>query len=90
MKLADVKSSTYIDFDKEYSTKDPEFKFDDHLRKSKYKNTFAEFYVPHWSEEAFVIKKVSWTYVKEDRVGEDIAGTFYEKLLQNVKEKIIG
>ena len=58
MKLADVRSSTYIDFDKEYNTKNPEFKVGDHVRKSKYKNTFAEFYIPNWSEEAFVIKKV--------------------------------
>ena len=51
MKLADVRSSTYIHFDKEYNTKNPEFKVGDHVRKSKYKNTFAEFYVPNWSEE---------------------------------------
>ena len=91
MKLADVRSSTYIDFDKEYNTKNPEFKVGDHVRKSKYKNTFAEFYVPNWSEEVLWLKKLkniaSWTHVIEDRVGEDIAGTFYEKLLQNVNQK---
>ena len=38
-------------------------------------------FVPDWSEEVFVIKKVKntvlWTYVISDLVGEDIVGTFY-------------
>ena len=35
MKSADVKSSTYIDFDIENNNKDPNFKVNDHVRKSK-------------------------------------------------------
>ena len=58
MKSIDVKSSTCIDFDVENYDKDPEFKFDDHVRISKFKNTFAKDYKPNWSEEIFVINKV--------------------------------
>ena len=42
MKPVDVKSSTYIDFDKENNDKDPEFKVGYHIRISKYKTIFAK------------------------------------------------
>ena len=58
MKPADVKSSTYIDSSKEISDKDLQFKIGDIVRMSKYKNIFAKGYVPNWSEEVFVIKKL--------------------------------
>ena len=55
----------HIDFKKEVNDKDPKFKVGDHVRISKYKNIFAEGYIPNWSEKVFVIKKVkntvSWT-----------------------------
>ena len=41
--------------------KDPEFKGGDHVRISKFKNVFAEGYIPNWSEEIFVINKVQNT-----------------------------
>ena len=67
MKLVDVKSSKYTDFDKRNNKEDPKFRVGDHVRISKYKNIFAKFYVPEWSEEVFVIAKVKntvpWTYV---------------------------
>ena len=53
MKPADVKSNTYINSGKEINNKDPKFKVDDHLRISKYIDTFAKSYVPNWSEEVF-------------------------------------
>ena len=59
MKPADVKDNTYIDSNKEVNEKDLKYKVDDHARISKYKNIFAKGYTPNWSEEAFVIKKVS-------------------------------
>ena len=37
---------------------DPIFKIGDIVSVSKYKNIFAKGYVPNWSEELFVIKKV--------------------------------
>ena len=57
MKPVDVKPSTDIDFKKE-NNEDPKFKVCDHVTLSKYKNIFAKDYVPNWSEEVFVIKKV--------------------------------
>ena len=85
MKPVDVKDNTYIDFKKEITNKDPKFKVGDYIRISKYKNTFAKGYVPKWSEETFIIKKVKntmpSTYVINDLNDEKIVGTFYEKEL---------
>ena len=61
MKSVDVKSSTYIDFNKENNKKDPRFEVGDHVKLSKYKNIFAEGYALNWSEEVFVSKKVKNT-----------------------------
>ena len=89
MKPIDVKDNTYINTSKEINNKDPKFKVGDHVRISKYKNIFAKRYMPNWSEEVFVIKKVKntvpWTYVINDLNGEEIIGTFYEK---NCKRQI--
>ena len=67
MKLVDVKSGSFAEFNEEYNEKDPKFKVGDHVRISNYKNIFAKGYIPNWSEEVFVISKiqntVSWTYV---------------------------
>ena len=91
MKPVHVKSSIYIDFNKENKKEDPKFKVSDHVRVSKYKNIFAKGYVPNWCEEVFVIKKVKntvpWTYVISDLKGEEIVGTFYEKELQKTNQK---
>ena len=61
MKPVDVKPSTYIDSSKETNDKDPKLKIGDIVRILKYKNNFAKSYVPTWSEEVFVIKKVKNT-----------------------------
>ena len=91
MRPVDDKDKRYIDFEKEVNNKDPKFKIGDHVRVSKYKNIFAKGYMPNWSEEFFVIKKVKntvpWTYVINDRNGEEIIGTFYEKELQKTNQK---
>ena len=90
-KPIDVKDNTYIKTSKEINNKDPKFKVGDHVRISKYKNIFAEGYMPNWSEEVFVIKKVKntipWTYVINDLNGEEIIGTFYEKELQKTNQE---
>ena len=90
MKPVDVKDNTYIDFKKEVNDKDPKFKVGDHVRISKYKNIFAKGYMPNWSEETFVIKKIKntvpWTYAINDLNGEEIIGTFYENELQKTKQ----
>ena len=91
MKPVDVKDNTYIHFKKEVNDKNPEFKVGDHLRISKYKNIFAKGYMPNCSEEIFIIKKIEntvpWTYVLNDRNGEEIIGTFYENELQKTNQK---
>ena len=91
IKPVDVKSNTSINSSKENNNKDPKFKIGDIARISKYKNIFANGYIPYWSGEVFVIKKVKntvpWIYVISDLNGEEIVGTFYEKELQ--KKKII-
>ena len=58
IKPFDVKSSIYFDSNNEINDKDPKFKIADIVRISKYKNIFARVYVPKWSEEVSVIKKV--------------------------------
>ena len=91
MKPIDVKDNTYINTSKEINNKDPKFKVGDHVRISKYKNIFGKGYMPNWSEEVFVIKKVKntipWTYVINDLNGEEIIGTFYEKELQKTNQE---
>ena len=76
---ADVKPSTYIDSSKELNYQDPKFKICDIVRISKYKNVFAKGFVPNFSEEVFVNKKVKntvpWTYVIRDIKGEEIVRT---------------
>ena len=91
VKPADVKDNTYINANKKINNNDSKFKVGDHVRISKYKNIFAKVYMPNWSEEVFVIKKVKntvpWTYVINDLNGEEITGTFYEKELQKTNQE---
>ena len=74
---------TKIDFGFKNNGKDPEFKFVDRVRISKYKNILGKSYTSNWSEEVFVIKKVKSTvpstYVIKDLNGEEIVGTYYGK-----------
>ena len=62
MKLADVKSNPYFDFNKENNTKNLKFDVADQVRISKYKNFSAKGYTSNWSEEIFVIKNVKILY----------------------------
>ena len=91
MKPVDLKDNTFIDFKKEVNDKNPKFKVCDHVRISKYKNIFAKGYMPNWSEEIFIIKKIKntvpWIYVINDLNGEEIIGTFYENKLQKTDQK---
>ena len=91
MKPIDVKDNTYVNTSKEINNKDPKFKVGDHVRILKCKNIFAKGYMPNWSEEVFVIKKVKntvpWTYVINDLNGEEIIGTFYEQELPKTSQE---
>ena len=91
MKPVDVKDNTYIDFKKEINDKNRKSKVGDHVRISKYNNIFTKGYMPNWSEEISVIKKIKntlpWTCVINDLNDEEIIGTFYENELQKTKIK---
>ena len=91
-----VKLSTYIGFGIKNNEKEPKFKVSDHVRISKYKNISAKGYIPTWSEEVFLIRKVKnivlWLYVNSDIYVEKIVGKFYEKnykrqIKKNLKKK---
>ena len=90
MKPVDIKDNTYIDFKKEINNKDPKFKVGNHVRIYKYKNIFTKEYMPNWSEEIFIIKKIKdtvpWTYVINNLNGKEIIGTFFENELQDTKQ----
>ena len=94
MKPVDLKSKTYINFNKENNYEDSKFKVVDYVRTAKYKNIFAEGYVPNGSEEfEFLLLKVKdtvpWTYLIENLNGEKIIGTFTKKKLQKTSHKKI-
>ena len=84
-------SNSYAEYNVESSNKDRKFKIGDHVRISKYKNTFAKGYTPNWSEKVFVITKIKntvpRTYVFSDLNGEGVIETFYEKELQKTNQE---
>ena len=84
MKPAGVKSGTHIVSSKEINDEDPKFEIADFVSTSKYKDIFAKGYIPNWSEEVFVIKKIKntvlWTYFISDLKGKKIVGRFYKKI----------
>ena len=90
MKPVNVKDNTYIKVKKEINNKNPKFKVCDHVRISKYKNIFAKGYMPNFSEEIFIIKKIKnnvpWTYLINDLDDEEIVGTFCENELQGTRQ----
>ena len=61
MKPVDVKSRPYIDSSKEIDDIYTKFKIGDIVRISKYKTIFPQGYTPNWSEEVFMIKRVTNT-----------------------------
>ena len=92
IKPVDVKDKTYIGFKKEVNDKNSKFKVGDRVRISKYKNIFAKGYMPNWSEEIFIIKKIKntvpWTYVINDLNGEEIIGTFIKMNCKRLVKKV--
>ena len=91
MKLIDVTSDSYAEYNEDSNVTNPKFKVGDHVRISKYKNIFAKGYTPNWSEEVFVVNKIKntvpWTYAISDLNGEEITGSFYEKELQKTSQE---
>ena len=82
MKLIEVTSDSYDEYNEDFNKKDPKFKIGDRVTISKYKNIFAKGYAPNWSEEVFVVNKIKntvpWTYV----VSELNGGKNYWKILR--------
>ena len=91
MKPIEVTDDSYAEYNEESNKRNAKFKVGDHVRISKYKHIFAKGYVPNWSEDIFVIKKVKntvpWTYVNNDLNDEGITGRFYENELQKTNQK---
>ena len=92
MKLIDVTSDSYAEYNEDFNEKDPKFKVGDHVRISKYKNIFAKGHTQNWSE-VFVVSKINnavpSTYAISDLNGEAITGSFYEKELQKISQEKI-
>ena len=62
------------------------FSIGDKVRISKYKRrVFDKGYTPNWTEEVFIVDKVTYTII--DSMGEEIEGSFYEKELQKAKQQ---
>ena len=61
MKPIDVTNDFFAEYNEESNKKDPKFKIGDHTRICKYKNIFAKGYTPNWSEEVFIVSKISNT-----------------------------
>ena len=61
MKPIDVTNDSFAEYNEESNKKDPKFKIGDHTRICKYKNIFAKGYTPNWSEEVFIVSKISNT-----------------------------
>ena len=94
MKPIDVtsdSSDSYAGYNEDSDITKPKFKVGDHVRISKYKNTFAKGYSQTWSGEVFVVSKikntVTWTYMTSDLNGEKIAGRFYEMDFQKTSQE---
>ena len=93
MKSIDITSDSYADYNEDSNKKDPKLKVGNHVKISKYRNIFAKWYTPNWSEEAFVVSKtkntVPWTDVTSDLNGEPSIGSLYEKELQKTSHEKI-
>ena len=58
MKLTDVTSDSYAEYNDDSNEKGLKFKAGGHVRISKYKNIFAKGYTQNWSEEVFIISRL--------------------------------
>ena len=75
-----------------WKPKKPKFTIGNKVRILKYKRRiFDKGYTPNWTEEVFVVDKVSptkpVTYEIVDSMGEEIEGSFYKKELQKAKQQ---
>ena len=89
MKPIDVRDGNKRVHIDEHNEKDSRFKVGDRVRISKFKNIFAKGYAPNWSNETFIVNKISntvpYTYNIKDLNDEEIIGSFYDRELQKTK-----
>ena len=76
-------------YDKNVTVRPPKCKVGDKVRLNKKFRTFKKSYLPQWTEEVFLVKKIYTThpvvtYKLTEWDGEDIKGTFYEQDVQKV------
>ena len=90
-KPIEVTSDSYTEYNKDSNKTDPKFKVGGHVRIPKYKNVFAKWCTPNWSEKVFVVNEIKntvpWACVISDLNGEPITGNFYEKELQKTSQE---
>ena len=72
------------------SKKEEKFVVGDHVRISKFKQTFDKGYLPNWTEEMFVLSQCVMrtpkpAYRLKDLQNEPILGTFYSDELQKIQ-----
>ena len=58
MKLIDVTSGSYTEYNENSNEKDPKFKVGDLVRKSKYKNIFTKEHTQIWSKKLLSLAKL--------------------------------
>lgn len=73
----------------------PKYRVSDYVRISRTKNTFERGYEKNFSEEVFVVKRVTqrqgiYTYVLQDLNSEEIDGYFYTEELTGVGKERLG
>ena len=61
MKPINVKKDSFTEYNEKSNEKDVRFKVGDHVRISKYTNTFAKGYASTWNEEIFAIRQIKNT-----------------------------
>ena len=61
MKLIDVTSDSYAEYNEDSNVTNPKFKVGDHVRISKYKNIFAKGYTQNRSEEVYIVSNINNT-----------------------------
>ena len=81
MKPIDVKDNICLNIDKEGNDNDPKFKVGDHAIRLYSKLFLRSFCVKE------IKNTVPWTYVINDLNGEEIIGTFHEKVLQKIDQQ---
>lgn len=81
--------NTVYNYNRIIPYKNVKFKVGDHVRLSKYKNVFAKGYLPNWTTEIFIIRKIKYTdpitYLLSDWEGNEIKGGVYSEEMQLVK-----